>query len=134
MPMVVSAGILIQEGRVLICQRRKGSWGEYKWEFPGGKVENGENPGESLRREFREELAIEPEIGPLLCRIQHRYPDREVELHVFQIPSYTGTVRNRQFETIRWARREELPHFDFLEADQAVIEALARGDLLGEER
>ncbi len=132
MPMVVTAGILIQEGRILICQRRKGSWGEFKWEFPGGKVENGEDPRESLRREFEEELAIEPEIGPLLCHLQHRYPDREVELYVFHIPGYTGELRNRQFESIRWARRDELGHFDFLEADQILIESLARGSLLQE--
>lgn len=132
MPMVVTAGILIQEGRILICQRRKGDWGEYKWEFPGGKVEDGEDPRESLRREFKEELAIEPEIGPLLCCLQHRYPDREVELYVFHIPGYTGELRNRQFESIRWARRDELVHFDFLEADQILIESLARGSLLPE--
>ena len=132
MPMVVTAGILIQEGRILICQRRKGDWGEYKWEFPGGKVEDGEDPRESLRREFKEELAIEPEIGPLLCHLQHRYPDREVELYVFHIPGYTGELRNRQFESIRWARRDELVHFDFLEADQILIESLARGSLLQE--
>ncbi|MEE8153012.1 MAG: (deoxy)nucleoside triphosphate pyrophosphohydrolase [candidate division NC10 bacterium] len=132
MPMVVTAGILIQEGRILICQRRKGDWGEYKWEFPGGKVEDGEDPRESLRREFEEELAIEPEIGPLLCHLQHRYPDREVELYVFHIPGYTGELRNRQFESIRWARRDELVHFDFLEADQILIESLARGSLLQE--
>ncbi len=130
--MVVTAGILIQEGRILICQRRKGDWGEYKWEFPGGKVEDGEDPRESLRREFKEELAIEPEIGPLLCHLQHRYPDREVELYVFHIPGYTGELRNRQFESIRWARRDELVHFDFLEADQILIESLARGSLLQE--
>ncbi len=132
MPMVVTAGILTREGRILICQRQKGSWGEYKWEFPGGKVEDGEDPRESLRREFKEELAIEPEIGPLLCRLQHRYPDREVELYVFHIPSYTGDLCNQQFESIRWASREELSHFDFLEADQTLIEALAQGRLLQE--
>lgn len=132
--MVVTAGILIREGQILICQRRKGSWGEYKWEFPGGKVEEGEDPRESLRREFKEELAIEPEVGALLCRFQHRYPDREVDLYVFHVPSYTGELCNKQFENIRWARREELSRFDFLEADQTLIEALARGSLLQEGR
>ena len=133
MPMVVTAGIITRGERILICQRRKGSWGEYRWEFPGGKVEDGEDPGESLRRELREELAIEPHIGPLLCRLEHRYPDREVELYVFHIPGYTGEVRNRQFARIRWVRREELSQFDFLEADRPVLEALARGSLLQED-
>lgn len=132
MPMVVTAGIIFREGLFLICQRRKGTWGEFKWEFPGGKVEDGEDPRESLSRELREELAIEPQIGPLLCRLEHRYADREVELYVFHIPSYTGQVRNRQFESIRWVRREELLDFDFLDADRTVIEALAKGKMLQE--
>ncbi|MFQ5882797.1 MAG: (deoxy)nucleoside triphosphate pyrophosphohydrolase [Candidatus Methylomirabilales bacterium] len=131
---VVTAGIITQGGGILICQRRKGSWGELKWEFPGGKVEDGEEPRESLRRELQEELDIEPEIGRELCRIQHCYPDREVELHVFHIPGYTGELRNRQFESIRWARREELSQFELLEADRSVIEALTAGHLLGERR
>ena len=132
--MVVTAGVITREGCILICQRRKGSWGEYKWEFPGGKVEDGEDPGESLRRELREELAIEAEIGPLLCRLEHRYPDREVELFVFHIPGYTGELRNKQFEGIRWVQREELADFDFLDADRSVIEALTSRIPSGEQR
>lgn len=132
--MVVTAGVITREGCILICQRRKGSWGEYKWEFPGGKVEDGEDPGESLRRELREELAIEAEIGPLLCRLEHRYPDREVELFVFHIPGYTGELRNIQFAGIRWVQREELADFDFLDADRSVIEALTSRIPSGEQR
>lgn len=132
--MVVTAGVITREGCILICQRRKGSWGEYKWEFPGGKVEDGEDPGASLRRELREELAIEPEIGPLLCRLEHRYPDREVDLFVFHIPGYTGELCNKQFESIRWVQREELADFDFLDADRSVIEALTSRTLSGEQR
>ncbi len=130
--MIVTAGIITHGGRVLICQRRKGSWGEYKWEFPGGKVEDGEDPRECLRRELKEELAIEPEIGPLLCRLEHRYPDRDVELIVFHIPAYNGEIRNRQFERIRWVGREEIAKFDFLEADRPVIEAIAGESLFGD--
>ena len=132
MPMAVTAGIIMREGRVLICQRGEGSWGAYRWEFPGGKVEDGEDPRESLRRELEEELGIEPEIGALLCRLEHRYPDREVELYVFHVPRYTGQLRNRQFAGLRWVTREELGAFDFLEADRPVIEALAARRVLGE--
>ncbi len=132
MPMVVTAGIIAREGHILICQRRKGSWGEFKWEFPGGKVEDREDPAESLRRELREELAIEPQIGSLLCRLEHRYPDREVELYVFQILTYTGEVRNKQFESIQWVRLKELSDFDFLDADRPVVEALVKSTLLQE--
>lgn len=130
--MVVTAGIISEGGRILICQRRRGSWGEYKWEFPGGKVEDGEDPAESLERELREELAIEPEIGPLVCRLEHSYPDRKVELFVFHIRGFTGELRNRQFESICWVRPEELLRYDFLEADRSVIKTLARRGLTEE--
>jgi len=132
MPMAVTAGIITRGERILICQRGKGSWGEYRWEFPGGKVEDGEEPSASLRRELEEELGIEPEIGPLLCRLEHRYPDREGELYVFHIPGYSGQLRNRQFAGLRWVTREELGEFDFLEADRPVIEALVTRRLLRE--
>jgi 8-oxo-dGTP diphosphatase len=132
MPMAVTAGIITRGEDILICQRGEGSWGEYRWEFPGGKVEEGEEPRESLYRELKEELGVEPEIGRLLCRVLHRYSDREVELYIFHVPRYCGEVRNRQFAALRWVRREELADFDFLDADRPVIEALATGRLLQE--
>ena len=71
----VTAGILTDGGRMLVCQRRAGGRFPLKWEFPGGKVEDGESPEACLRRELREELAIEAEVGPEIYRTEHRYPN-----------------------------------------------------------
>ena len=126
----VTAGILTEEDRVLICQRRVGSRFPLKWEFPGGKVEDGESPETCLRRELHEELAIEAEVGPEIYRTEYRYPNGfAVRLLFFRILRYTGTATNRAFERIEWARRADLSGYDFLEADRELVERMARGEI-----
>jgi 8-oxo-dGTP diphosphatase len=124
----VTAGILGNGDRVLICQRRAGSRFGLKWEFPGGKVEEGETPEACLRRELREELAIEAQIGPEVYRTEHRYPGGlDVRLLFFRVSGYAGTPVNHEFERIEWVEPGRLPEFDFLEADRELVELMARG-------
>jgi 8-oxo-dGTP diphosphatase len=126
----VTAGILRNGNRVLICQRRAGSRFPLKWEFPGGKIENGETAEECLRRELGEELAIEAEIGPELYRTEHRYPGGfAVRLRFFRVTHFTGTPTNLDFERIEWVEPTELPAYDFLEADRELVDGLARGEI-----
>jgi 8-oxo-dGTP diphosphatase len=126
----VTAGILTDGDRVLICQRRAGSRFSLKWEFPGGKVEDGETPEGCLRRELREELAIEAEVGPEIHRTEHRYPNGfAVRLLFFRVDRFTGTPSNLDFERIEWVRRDELPGYDFLEADRELVDRMARGEI-----
>jgi len=125
----VTAGILTDGDRVLICQRRAGSQFPLKWEFPGGKVEDGESPEACLRRELLEELAIEAEVGPEIYRTEYRYPNGfAVRLLFFRILRYTGTPTNRAFERIEWARCADLIGYDFLEADRELVDRMARGE------
>jgi 8-oxo-dGTP diphosphatase len=127
---LVTAGILTDEGRILICQRRAGTRFGLKWEFPGGKVEDGESPEGCLRRELAEELGIEAEVGPEIYRIDHEYPDAfAVRLLFFRVLSYMGTPTNRAFERIAWVRGEELAGYDFLEADRGLLARMARGEI-----
>ncbi len=127
---LVSAGILTDEDRILICQRRAGTRFGLKWEFPGGKVEDGESPEGCLRRELAEELGIEAEVGPEIYRIDHEYPDAfAVRLLFFRVLSYMGTPTNRAFERIAWVRGEDLAGYDFLEADRGLLERMARGEI-----
>jgi 8-oxo-dGTP diphosphatase len=127
----VTAGILSNGDRVLICQRPATSGFPLKWEFPGGKVEDGESPQACLRRELREELAIEAEVGPEFYRTEHHYPDGfAVRLLFFRVPRYTGTPTNLAFERIEWARLTDLSGYDFLEADRELVERMARGEIM----
>lgn len=125
---VVTAGVIERDGQLLICQRGRGEYFEYKWEFPGGKVKPEEEPAQALERELREELGIEATIGPELRRLRHQYPGREeFELIFFRVERFRGEPVNRVFEKILWVRREELVNFDFLAADVAFVAELARG-------
>ena len=102
-----------------------------KWEFPGGKIEDGEQPRDALRRELEEELGIAAEIGNELVRLQHEYPNGGVvELRFFEVLSYRGEMENRIFREIRWVERHELPKLDFLEADLSLVRDLASGKIL----
>jgi 8-oxo-dGTP diphosphatase len=126
----VTAGILTDGERVLICQRRAGSRFPLKWEFPGGKVEDGESPQACLQRELREELAIEAEVGPEIYRTEYRYPDGfAVRLLFFRVLRFTGMPTNRAFERIEWARGVDLTGLDFLEADRELVDRMARGEI-----
>jgi 8-oxo-dGTP diphosphatase len=127
---LVTAGILTDGDRVLICQRRAGARFGLKWEFPGGKVEAGESPEACLRRELAEELGIEAEVGPEIYRIDHQYSSSfAVRLFFFRVQSYTGTPMNRAFERIEWARVTDLSRYDFLEADRELVGRMARGEI-----
>lgn len=115
----VAAGILNCEGRLLICQRRAVDAFPLKWEFPGGKVDAGEQPAEALRRELGEELGIEATIGAEVERLTYRFPTGEVfELVFLELTGFTGTPENRAFATLRWVSPTELGDYDFLEADR----------------
>ncbi|MBI1940634.1 MAG: (deoxy)nucleoside triphosphate pyrophosphohydrolase [Acidobacteria bacterium] len=129
-PILVTAGILQEGDRVLICQRHRSDAYGLQWEFPGGKVRDGEDLKESLRRELAEELSIEAEVGGEVFRLRHRYPDRYVEVVFFSVSSYRGEVSNRVFEAVEWADRAELAEYDFLEADRELVERLARGEII----
>lgn len=127
---LVTAGIIIHDDRVLVCQRRPGARFGLKWEFPGGKVEDGETPEACLRRELLEELCIEAEVGPEIYRTEHRYLDGfAVRLLFFRILRYSGTPTNHAFERIEWARMADLYGYDFLEADRELVERMARGEI-----
>lgn len=127
----VTAGILVDRGRVLACQRAAGADHAGKWEFPGGKRESGETLQECLRRELAEELGIEARVGSEVWRMKYRYPGREaLELVFYAVAEMRGTVRNRCFAAFRWVPIGSLSGLEFLAADRAVIEALDGGDLV----
>jgi 8-oxo-dGTP diphosphatase len=126
---LVTAGILIEGGRVLICQRHRSDPYGMQWEFPGGKVKEGEELKASLRRELAEELAIQAEIDEEVFRLRHQYPDRAVEVVFFAVRKFRGTIRNQVFEAIAWVDRSRLSQFNFLEADRELVRRLSHDEI-----
>jgi len=129
----VVAAIMVREAdkKILICQRTKTQPLPLKWEFPGGKIEEGEEPKAALRRELEEELGIRAEIGAEVSRFVHHYRNGGgVELAFYLVDRYEGEIDNRIFKDVRWVDRKELPSFDFLEADVKLVKEIAAGDVV----
>ena len=127
----VVAALIVKDGKLLVCQRTRHQTMPLKWEFPGGKIEDGEQPRDALRRELEEELGIDARIGDEVERIVHEYPNgTSVELRFFAVREYEGELENRIFKDMRWAERQELTSFDFLEADLTLVRKLAAGKVV----
>ncbi|MGC2399539.1 MAG: (deoxy)nucleoside triphosphate pyrophosphohydrolase [Acidobacteriaceae bacterium] len=128
---LVVAALILREEKVLICQRRPDQPMALKWEFPGGKVEQGESAEEALRRELDEELGISADIGHRVAHTLHTYRSgTAIDLQFFAVHQFQGEMTNRIFNDLRWCRLRELPQYDFLAADRDLIRDLAAGKLL----
>jgi 8-oxo-dGTP diphosphatase len=120
-----AVGILREDGRVLVCQRKKNSRYELKWEFPGGKVESGESVQDCVKRELREELSIEVKtIGAMKSQV-NRYDDGGLfDVTYCFILRFSGRPLNNAFEEIRWVTLAELRSMDILEGNKKFISEL----------
>jgi 8-oxo-dGTP diphosphatase len=120
-----------EDSKILVCQRKKDQPLPLKWEFPGGKIEPGEEPVAALKRELDEELVINAEIGEEVARVTHKYKNGGgVELAFFRVKRYTGEIQNRIFKDVRWVDRKNLPTLDFLEADVKLVKDIAAGKIV----
>lgn len=127
----VVAALIVRGTRILICQRTKHQPMALQWEFPGGKIEPGEEAKAALHRELDEELAIKATIGPEVANIIHNYKNGGgVDLHFFKVEHFEGEIENRIFKDVIWAERTTLPRYEFLEADKALVEDLAKGKIV----
>ncbi|MCI0536208.1 MAG: (deoxy)nucleoside triphosphate pyrophosphohydrolase [Verrucomicrobiales bacterium] len=126
----VVAALIERDGHILICRRRGDQDHAGKWEFPGGKVEPGEEPKEALARELREELAIEAAIGGEVTRYEFAYPGRKpIRLLFYRVREFNGEPDYEHFAETAWASPAALPEYDFLEGDVEFVRKLARGEL-----
>ena len=118
----VACAIIELEGKVLCTQRSEAMNMPLKWEFPGGKIDEGESPQECLKRELHEELGIEAAVGQPLTVTTHHYPSFSVTLYPFICEIISGEITLHEHSAMVWLRREELHKLDWAEADLSVIE------------
>lgn len=121
---VTAAVIRHEDGRFLIAQRRPDAMLGGLWEFPGGKCQPGEALPDCLRREIREELSLEIEVGQYLTTIQHGYTHFRISLHVFECRHLVGEPRALDCADWRWVGLSELENFAFPVTDQKIIQLL----------
>lgn len=127
----VVAALIVRGEEILICQRGEDQPMPLKWEFPGGKVEPGEEQVAALKRELEEELGISATIGEKVAAVEHHYKKGgAVALHFYRVSEYQGELDNKIFARIHWAKHRDLPNFDFLAADRDIIRKIANGKLL----
>lgn len=125
--MLVSAAVLVDAGRVLITQRKRGTHLEGHWEFPGGKVEPGEDPKDALVRELHEELGIDVAVGDVVDVTFHRYADKSVLLLFYEATRKPGSPDPQAIDVaaFAWASPAELDPSRFPPADVAVLRKVA---------
>ncbi|MDA0205531.1 MAG: (deoxy)nucleoside triphosphate pyrophosphohydrolase [Acidobacteria bacterium] len=124
--LTVVAGLLVSDGRILACRRRSDQDHASKWEFPGGKVEPGEDPRDALVRELREELRIEATLGDEFMRYEFGYAGKEpIELIFYWVETYDGALNDEFFAETKWVVPGGLVSLDFLEGDARVVAELA---------
>ena len=121
----VTAAIIELENKILIAQRKaKDSLFGGLWEFPGGKIEDGETPKECMARELKEELEIEVEVGRLIISNKHRYPNGIYEVLVYKVEHISGNFVLNDHDEVKWITIDEISKFDFPPANTPIINYL----------
>jgi 8-oxo-dGTP diphosphatase len=121
---VVAAALFDADSRVLIAQRPPGKHMAGWWEFPGGKVSQGETDADALVRELREELGIESEAHRVITALTHEYPDRVVDLVLWHVSLRSGIPHGLDGQQLKWVDCQSLPGERLLPADLPLIPAL----------
>ena len=130
LPKVVVGGLIYQNEKILICQRKEEGDHPLKWEFPGGKLKDSENNKEALKRELKEELSIE--INEMIFFDEYLYEykklSKNLKLVFFQIFQFEGEILNKVHQQLKWIDISKLGDYDFLEGDLKIINKLMNND------
>lgn len=127
---IVTAAAMIRSGKVLIAQRQAGSHMEFRWEFPGGKLEPDETPEECIIREIKEELDMEIEVLDIYKVVKFSYEEKDILLLCYLCRILKGEGKTLECNDFRWVKRDELANFNFVSADLLIVEKLLRDDKL----
>ena len=120
---VAAAVIRGADGQILIARRDKTQHQGGLWEFPGGKVEDGETVDAALARELREELGIEVTAARPLIKIKHDYPDKQILLDVWEVSGFTGEPHGAEGQPLAWVSPKDLAQYEFPEANRPIVAA-----------
>ena len=120
----VVAALIWDEERFMICQRPAHKARGLLWEFVGGKTEPGESREDALKRECREELDVEIEVGDVFMEVDHEYPDLFVHLTLFNARIASGEPKMIEHNDIRWITIDEIDDYEFCPADADILARL----------
>jgi 8-oxo-dGTP diphosphatase len=120
----VVAAVVERDGRYLITQRRPTAVLPLLWEFPGGRVEEGEEDTEALKREIRERLDVDVDVGQLISFVSHPYERYTVDLYLYECTLLSEELKSRAVNAFRWVRSSEFETYPFTPADQASMDRL----------
>ena len=122
----VCAGVALDNGKVFITKRKSSDTYPGKWEFPGGKIEKGENPDECILREIKEELGVECRALSIMDEIIYQYPDKKVKIIFIEIKFSSMNIDLKVHEEGKWEDISNLYKYDFLEADIEFLSKLKK--------
>jgi len=122
----VTAAVIENDNKILCVQRNsnKFEYISYKWEFPGGKVEDNEQLEETIKREIMEELNLNVSISGFLIRVEHGYPDFILTMDTFKCKIVGGELKLNEHVSFKWLETEELSQLDWAAADLPIVEKL----------
>lgn len=125
---IVTAGVIIEKSKALVTQRKENSSHGLLWEFPGGKVEEGEEPREALRRELKEELDIEVEVGRIFDVVFHAYSDYPILLLAYHCRMEKGIPKPIGCHAFQWVNPRELKRLEMPKADEPICKHLCSSE------
>ena len=117
------ARLEVKGDKIFATQRGYGEWKDW-WEFPGGKMEDGETPEEALKREIREELSTEISVDEFLCTVEYDYPKFHLTMHCYLCSLLTEALHLNEHEAAKWLTKDELDGVKWLPADVEVVEVI----------
>lgn len=126
---IVTAGIIIRNSKILIAQRKANGNQGLKWEFPGGKLEENESPEQGLKREIKEELNIDIDVIDIVDVIYHKYEELTILLLCYSAKYVSGDIKAIECNDYRWVDIEELERFYFADADMPIVKKLVKKGL-----
>ena len=120
----VLAGVIVKENKILIGRRAPNEKAPGLWEFPGGKLEDGESHHECLKRELEEELGIDAEIGPLFSEYVYKYHHVAYQIYFYRIDEFSGELQYNSHDILEWVTPDQFDDYDFLPGDQPLLAEL----------